>query len=124
MQDKMFQRFKRFHKNNPHVWATFCEYSKYAISRWPMFSAGMVLELMRLNITLHTVDTITPGTNKKFTISNNYKPYYARLFNVLYMVDFYEIRKNGNPEPLEDDQQLTVSQREWMLDQVKVVDIT
>ena len=68
------QKWWAWHKDNPHVFELFCDFTSELINAGHKnYSAKGVFERIRW----HT-DVDTSGT---FKLSNNYTPYYARLFH-------------------------------------------
>lgn len=68
------QRWRRFHTDNPHVYATFSRFTTEAIARGrTSFGARMVWERMRWFSMFETTDP-------DWKLNNDYAPFYARLF--------------------------------------------
>jgi hypothetical protein len=92
--DQIFARFKKFHKANPYIWKLFVEYS------WKLINAGRelygvaaVIERIRWHI---DIETRTP---EPFKISNDFRAYYARMFNICHKPIFKlrELRSQKRP---------------------------
>lgn len=74
MSDKIKHKWWDFHKRNPHIYDLFCRFTWDVINAGHThYSAKGVFERIRW----HT-DVETHG--ETFKLSNNYTPYYARLF--------------------------------------------
>lgn len=69
-----YQKWNKYHKDNPHVYEEFCEKAKYAFKKGlRRYSARTIIETIRWKTSIST-------TSKDFKISNCYSPFYARLF--------------------------------------------
>lgn len=81
------ERFEKYHRENPHVYAMFKKFALQSASRRSRFSARAVFHRMRWQ-------SMIEG-NDEFKINNNYSPYYARLFEQEYpdLAGFFEKRK-------------------------------
>ena len=66
------EQFKKYHKENPHIYHMFIRYALEAAKHREHFSAKAIIELLRW-------ETMVSG-NDQFKINNNYAPYYARMF--------------------------------------------
>lgn len=72
--DQIFEAFKRFHANNPGIWALFDRFTGEVVkSERPHYSASAIIERIRWH-----VDIETAGSEVK--INNNFVAYYARMF--------------------------------------------
>ena len=77
---KNTQRFLRFHRENPHVYDKFCQITFKAMQKgFKNFGASAVFEIMRWE-----TDTVEQTTSKH--LSNVYRAYYARWFEINYPV--------------------------------------
>lgn len=66
------ENFERFHRENPHVYKLFEDYSYQALRRgYKKFSAKAVFERLRWYIKMETV-------GEDFKLNNNYTAHYAR----------------------------------------------
>jgi len=73
--DEMFEKFKQFHKENPHIWEMFNKFTCQLLAAGHQHhSARAVIERIRWETSLRTTD-------EQFKIPNNHIPYYARMFN-------------------------------------------
>tara|TARA_S200000501_G_C20379233_1_gene549739 strand:+ start:156 stop:449 length:294 start_codon:yes stop_codon:yes gene_type:complete len=71
------RKWWQWHKQNPHIYQAFEEYSLYAISRGKQkLSAWLIINRLRW-------DTEVETTGGEFKISNDFIAYYARLFMAL-----------------------------------------
>ena len=63
--------FKKYDKENPHIWEGFFKYAKQAKAKgFKNYSANGIFEIMRWHTGIHG--------NGEYKISNNYRPDYAR----------------------------------------------
>lgn len=70
-------KFNEFHMRNPHVYEVLESKALQAISAgWKHYGIKTLLEIVRWHTDMTTSD-------KRFKISNNHAPYYARLFHKL-----------------------------------------
>lgn len=69
-----FERFLRFHQQNPHVYRIFEQRAKEMIAAGRShYSARAIMEVVRWDIHIQT-------TGEDFKIDNNHVPFYARMF--------------------------------------------
>lgn len=67
------EKFEEFHRENPHVYEYFRQYSLQALDRgYDRFSAKAVFERLRWHFQMET-------KGEEFKLNNNYTAYYARL---------------------------------------------
>lgn len=68
-----FEEFKKFHSDNPHVYAYFVKFAKQARSKgYLKFSARMIAHQIRWTVLMETIN------NDGFKIPNNYVSFYSR----------------------------------------------
>ena len=68
------QKFHEFHRNNPHVYTFLVSAARKLQARGvDRYSIAGLFEVFRYESALSTTDS------SGFKLSNNYKPYYARL---------------------------------------------
>jgi hypothetical protein len=76
----LWQDFKHFHADNPHVWPLFVRFAFEAIKAGRQrFSARTIIHRIRW---FTSVETTT--ADEDFKINNNWSPYYARVFMRIY----------------------------------------
>ena len=69
--------FKKYDKENPHVWQGFVKFAKEAKSKgFKNYSANGIFEILRWHTGVNG--------NDQFKISNNYRPDYARKMMEVY----------------------------------------
>jgi len=87
-----YQRFRKFHKENPTIYKLFREFaiSAYERGHRSHFGARMIGERIRWYTNVDTTD-------KQYKINDHYWPYYARLLALtdLRFSDFFEMRGGG-----------------------------
>ena len=75
----MREQFLKFHKAHPKVWVLFVQFTFDRIDRgFKHYSANGVFERIRWE----TAEAKTP--EGEFKISNNHRPFYARVFMLKY----------------------------------------
>lgn len=71
------QKFKIYHAENPHIWEAVKEYTyKYTFAGHTVLSINRVFEAIRW-------DTMVKG-NDEYKMNNNYRAFYARMWNNLF----------------------------------------
>lgn len=87
---QIFERFKKFHRNNPTIWTLFQRFTLDRIKAgYAHHSAFAVINRIRWECNIEVV------RDSAVKLSNGYTPYYARLFAVAYPqhADFFRYRK-------------------------------
>lgn len=70
----MRQKFKEYHKQNPHIWKLFKSYALCAINNgFKGYGSKAIFEVIRYN------EAIKKGSDG-FKINNNYTPDYVDMF--------------------------------------------
>jgi len=85
------EKFEEYHRDNPHVFRLFKQYSEQALDRgYTKFSAKAVFERLRWHYQMETV-------GDDFKLNNNYTAYYARLLmqSDIRFQNFFELRERG-----------------------------
>lgn len=72
MSLKEFQKFKKYHKENPHIYEAFKKLALEAVQRRVKFSARAICAVIRW-------ETPISGTGN-YKINDHCSPYYARMF--------------------------------------------
>ena len=87
---QIFAAFVQFHKANPQIWTLFERFTLEAIrANYHNYSSTTIFERIRWHV---NVDT---RTDEKLKLNNNFRPWYARLFNRAHpdSVGFFRNRK-------------------------------
>ena len=67
-------KFKKYHKENPHVYELFKKFAGVAIEKGhDKIASKLIFERIRWEVSIETV-------GDKFKLNNNYTAYYARMF--------------------------------------------
>lgn len=85
----VLERFKDFHRDNPHVYERFREHARQMrAAGWGRYSARTIFEVMRWNENLRT-------RGDAFKVNDDHIPIYARLliYHHPEFADFFELRK-------------------------------
>ena len=88
-----YDRWLKFHKDNPHVWQEFERLTFRAISAGrKAYSAWVIINLIRWNYEIKT-------KSGDFKINNNHIAYFARLFEKVHpeYEGFFKLRKLKKP---------------------------
>ena len=91
---QMVKKWRRFHEDNPEVYALFKKFSFELISvGFRSYSAKSVFERIQWHTDVQT-------RRSKFKLNNNYTAYYARLFHVdhPHHNEFFETRNTSRQE--------------------------
>lgn len=68
------ERFKKFDRENPHVWEMFKRFAAEALSKGhKRLSSSLIVDRMRW-------ETMMQTTDPQFKLNDNFTPYYARKF--------------------------------------------
>lgn len=74
----IYERFKVFHRNNPHIFAEIVRRAEAVRSAGAKrFGIAAIFESMRYDTAIRTL-------SQDYKLENNFKPYYARLLAVKY----------------------------------------
>jgi hypothetical protein len=74
-RDSNFDRFRKFHAANPHVYRLLVKFSRLIKSRgFQQFGIARIYEHLRW-----TYDLETKGDEQGFRLNNNWRSFYARL---------------------------------------------
>lgn len=72
---KLWEGWKRYHKDNPEIWEWFVKFAFVKINRNRRnYSADAVMHAVRFDLDLH------PVTAEEYKVSNYFVAFYARLF--------------------------------------------
>ena len=85
-----YERFKKFHAENPQVYQFFLEFARLAVARRVRFGARMIRERIRWYTLIETSEV-------KYKLNDHYAPYYARLTMLEFPEEFggfFELRDN------------------------------
>ena len=85
-----YERFKKFHAENPQVYQYFLEFARLAVARRVRFGARMIWERIRWYTLIETTDA-------KYKLNDHNTPYYARLAMLEFPEEFggfFELRDN------------------------------
>ena len=64
--------FKKYHKENPHIWEAFVKFAFQAKARgFKNYSANGIFEIIRWHTAVH-------ANSESYKVGNNYRPDYAR----------------------------------------------
>lgn len=91
---QIFNRWKKFHAENPHVWRLFVQYTFEVINTGrTRYSPDAILHRIRWNLEVET-------TGSDVKINNDLSSIYSRFFSVSYPEHgaFYEQRKRTSEE--------------------------
>jgi hypothetical protein len=86
--DQIYRRFKQFHVANPIIWKLFVRFSFEVVnSGREGYGAAAVFERLRwhLNIEIRGDETVK--------LNNDFRAYYARMFEAKYMLGLFRMRK-------------------------------
>jgi hypothetical protein len=73
--DQILAAFEKFHKKNPEIWELFKKFSLDMIARGRTnYSSNAIFERIRWHVDV--------DTNSEVKLSNNLRPYYARMFHI------------------------------------------
>ena len=88
-EDPRIEKFKEFHRANPHVYKLFCRFALEATIRRDRFSARTVVHRLRWYTNIETKDV------DGIKVNDHWSPFYARMFEADYPVHkgFFEHRK-------------------------------
>ena len=92
--DQILERFRAFHRANPHVWRLFQDYTRNARRVLCHYSADAILHRVRWNLEVET----RSGDGLK--INNDFAAYYARMYLATHpdAEGFFELRKRKSTE--------------------------
>ena len=76
--DQIFERFAKFHRENPQVWKLFCHFADGMRKIKTRYSARAIFHRLRWEMELKTTAYSDEEDSQKLT--NDYSPYYARMY--------------------------------------------
>src|SRR5262249_48363373 len=80
-QQQMFNRFKKFHAENPRVWKLFERFALELINtrKFEHYSSDAIVQRIRWHVALETRED---APYDEIKIGDHYRAYYARMFHV------------------------------------------